>query len=63
MKTALEPFEKIRKAVGDKIDIMVEFHSLWQLPPAIKIAEALAQFDTFWHEDPIRMDSLGSLPR
>ena len=42
---------------------MVEFHSLWQLPPAIRIAEALAPYDTFWHEDPIRMDSLGSLPR
>ena len=24
LKTALEPFEKIRKAVGDKIDIMCE---------------------------------------
>jgi galactonate dehydratase len=63
MRTALEPFERIRKAVGDKMDIMVEFHSLWQLPPAIRIAEALAPYDTFWHEDPIRMDSLGSLPR
>lgn len=63
MRTALQPFVEIRKAVGDKMDIMVEFHSLWQLPPAIKIAEALAEFDTFWHEDPIRMDSLGSLQR
>jgi galactonate dehydratase len=63
MKVALEPFEKIRKAVGDKIDVMVEFHSLWQLPPAIQIAEALAPYNTFWHEDPIRMDSLGSLKR
>jgi len=45
------------------MDIMVEFHSLWQLPPAIRIAEALAPYDTFWHEDPIRMDSLRSLRR
>jgi galactonate dehydratase len=63
MRAALEPFERIRKAVGDRMDIMVEFHSLWQLPPAIRIAEALAGYDTFWHEDPIRMDSLGSLRR
>ena len=63
LRTALQPFERIRKAVGDKMDIMVEFHSLWQLPPAIRIAEALAPYDTFWHEDPIRMDSLGSLRR
>ncbi len=63
LKAALEPFEKIRKRVGNKIDIMVEFHSLWQLLPAITIAKALAPFQTFWHEDPIKMDSLASLQR
>jgi galactonate dehydratase len=63
LRAALVPFEKIRQAVGDRMDVMVEFHSLWQLLPAIKIAKALAPFDTFWHEDPIRMDSLASLVR
>jgi galactonate dehydratase len=63
LKTALLPFEKIRKAVGDRMDIMVEFHSMWQLMPAIKIARALAPFDTYWHEDPIKMDTLGDLKR
>jgi L-alanine-DL-glutamate epimerase-like enolase superfamily enzyme len=58
---ALEPFRKIRKAVGDKMDIMVEFHSLWRLPMARKIAQALQPFNTFWHEDAIRMDSLDLL--
>ena len=42
LKTALAPFEKIRSAVGDKMDIMVEFHSMWQLLPAMTIAKALA---------------------
>ncbi len=63
MRAALEPFEKIRRAVGDRMDIMVEFHSLWQLLPAMTIAKALAPYNTFWHEDPIRMDSLASLKR
>ena len=63
LKRALGPFEKIRRAVGDKMEIMVEFHSLWQLPPAMRIARALAPFDTKWHEDPIKMDSLSSLKR
>ena len=63
LKAALVPFEKIRNAVGDKIDVMVEFHSMWQLLPAMTIARALRPFDTFWHEDPIKMDSLGSLKR
>jgi galactonate dehydratase len=63
LKAALVPFDKIRKAVGDRIEIMVEFHSLWQLTPAITIARALEPYGTFWHEDPIRMDSLGDLRR
>ena len=60
---ALEPLEKIRRAVGNKMDIMVEFHGLWQLLPAMQIARALTPYQTFWHEDPIRMDSLSSLKR
>jgi galactonate dehydratase len=63
LKRALEPFEKIRRAVGDRMDVMVEFHSLWQVQPAITIAKALAPFATFWHEDPIKMDSLANLVR
>jgi L-alanine-DL-glutamate epimerase-like enolase superfamily enzyme len=61
LNLALEPFRKIRKAVGDKMDIMVEFHSLWRLPMAKRIARALEEFNTFWHEDPIRIDSLDTL--
>ena len=45
LKTALEPFEKIRKRVGDKMDIMVEFHSLWNLPTAKQIAKALEPYN------------------
>ncbi|HEX4767260.1 MAG TPA: mandelate racemase/muconate lactonizing enzyme family protein [Lichenihabitans sp.] len=63
LRTALVPFEKIRKRVGERMDIMVEFHSMWQLLPAMRIARALEPFGTFWHEDPIKMDSLGSLKR
>jgi galactonate dehydratase len=57
MKKALEPFEKIRRAVGDKMDIMVEFHSLWNLPAAKMIAKALEPYAPLWFEDPIRMNS------
>ena len=57
MKQALEPFEKIRKAVGDKMEIMVEFHSLWNLPAAKQIAKALEPYKPTWFEDPIRMNS------
>jgi galactonate dehydratase len=61
LKKALSPFEKIRKAVGDKIDIHVEFHSLWNLPMAIRLAKALEPFDPYWYEDPLKMDNLDAL--
>jgi L-alanine-DL-glutamate epimerase-like enolase superfamily enzyme len=47
--------------VGDKMDIMVEFHSLWSLPMAKRLAERLAEFDTYWHEDPFRLDNISDL--
>ena len=61
LDTSLEPFRRIRRAVGDRMDIMVEFHSLWSLPLAKKLAERLAEFDTYWHEDPFRLDNIGDL--
>jgi len=58
---ALEPFRKIRDAVGDDMDIMVELHTFWDLPQAKKIARALEPFEPFWFEDPIKMSNLRSL--
>lgn len=57
LKAAIRPFELIRKAVGDKMEIMVELHSLWNLPTAKEIARALEPFSPRWFEDPIRMTS------
>src|SRR5512139_4063337 len=38
LDAALEPFRRIRRAVGSRMEIMVEFHSLWSLPMAKKLA-------------------------
>jgi galactonate dehydratase len=61
MKKAIVPFEKIRMAVGNRIEIMVEFHSLWNLPAAKQIAKALEPYSPTWFEDPIRMNSAQAL--
>ena len=64
LKTALAAVREDPQAPSaTRMDVMVEFHSLWQLLPAITIAQALAPYETFWHEDPIKMDSLGDLKR
>jgi len=61
LKEALRCLEGIRDAVGDKMDIMLEYHSLWQMAPALKIARHVDEFDVFWHEDPINMAQLTDL--
>ena len=58
---ALEPFRKIRAAVGREMDIMVEFHALWNLPTARRIARALEEFEPYWYEDPLRADNIDAL--
>jgi galactonate dehydratase len=61
LKAAIRPFELIRKRVGDRMDIMVEFHSLWNLTTAKRLARALEPFNPTWYEDPIRMNSSQAL--
>ncbi len=61
LKKALEPFERIRKAVGDRIDVMAEMHALWNRPTAVRIARALEPFDPLWVEDPVFMDHLDGI--
>jgi galactonate dehydratase len=58
---ALEPFRKIRDAVGNEMDIMVEFHSLWDFPMARMICKELEQFRPTWYEDPIKADNIDAL--
>ncbi len=61
LKRGLEPFEKIRKAVGDKMEIAAELHSMWSRPMAVKIGRALEPLSPMWVEDPVFMDHLASI--
>lgn len=48
--------EAIRDAAGDRMDVMIELHGLWNLTAARRIAHALEDLDITWLEDPIRPD-------
>jgi galactonate dehydratase len=62
LKKGLEPFKKIREAVGDRIEVMCELHSLWGALPAERICRALEDYGVFWVEDPInKMHDIGAL--
>lgn len=56
LKKGLEPFERVRKAHGDRMRLKAELHGLWSLNAAKKIAQALEPLDIDWIEDPVWMD-------
>ena len=61
LNRGMEPFRKIRDAVGDKIEIMLEGHGLWSLPAAQKIARAMEEVRPAWLEDLMRADDIDAL--
>ncbi|WP_135550047.1 mandelate racemase/muconate lactonizing enzyme family protein [Paenibacillus cymbidii] len=63
LKEGLRPVEEIRRAVGDKMEIMIEGHSRWDLNAAIKIGRTLEPYQPFWMEDMMMPDSADDLAR
>ncbi|WP_158746679.1 mandelate racemase/muconate lactonizing enzyme family protein, partial [Acidisphaera sp. L21] len=62
LKAGLEPFRKIRNAVGDRIEVMCELHSLWGTHAAARICRALEDYGVFWAEDPVgKMSDVAAL--
>jgi galactonate dehydratase len=55
---ALVPFRRLRDAFGDSIEIMLELHSNWNLPSALRIARAVEPYKPMWLEDVLLTGSL-----
>jgi L-alanine-DL-glutamate epimerase-like enolase superfamily enzyme len=55
---ALVPIRRLRDAFGDEIEIMLEFHSNWTLPAALRIAKAVEPYRPMWLEDVLLTGSL-----
>jgi galactonate dehydratase len=51
IEEALLPVKRLRDKFGSDIDIMMEFHSRWNLASAIQIARALEPYKPMWIED------------
>ena len=60
METALSPVRKIREALGDAMEIAMEFHGYWNLPCATKIAQALEPYRVMWLEEILPQDNLAA---
>jgi galactonate dehydratase len=53
--------DEIRSAVGDKIELYVEMHNLWDLPGAKRLLNAIEPYSVKWAEDPIQYSNINGL--
>lgn len=57
----MKPLREIRERVGNRIEIMIEGHAFFQLPAALRLAEALREIQPCWLEDFLPLDNLDTL--
>jgi galactonate dehydratase len=63
MENCLRPVRHIRDAVGDRMELAMEFHGYWNLPSAAKIARALEPYNILWLEEMLPQDNLAAYRR
>ncbi len=61
IEEGMKPLREIRERVGMKIEIAIEGHAFFQLPAALRIAEALREIKPLWLEDVLRVDNVATL--
>jgi galactonate dehydratase len=63
MEEGLAPIRQIHEAVGDEMEIAVEFHGYWNLPSAVKLARALEPYNIMWLEEMLPQDNAEAYAR
>lgn len=58
LKQSLEPIQRIRKAVGDEMEIALDLSSKWNLPCSLQIAHSLEPYGILYFEDPMLPDNI-----
>ncbi len=61
LNTALECVARVREAVGNEVDLLIEGHGRFNIPTSIKIAKELEQFKPMFFEEPVPPDNLDAL--
>ena len=60
LKQSLDPIQRIRKSVGDEMEIALDLSSRWNLPCSLQIAHSLEPYGIMWIEDPMLPDNLSA---
>jgi len=58
LRRGLEPLRQIREEFGDDMEVAMEFHGFWNLPCAIRMAQALKPYRPMWLEEMLPQDNL-----
>ncbi|AWT59782.1 MAG: D-galactonate dehydratase family member [Candidatus Moanabacter tarae] len=61
IEESVRPLIKIRETVGWDLNLLVDGHAHFQLPQALRIADALREVKPLWLEDMIKMDNIDAL--
>ena len=61
VKECVRPMEEVRARVGDRMEILLDGHGFFQLPAALRIAEAMRDLKPMWLEDVLRVDNADTL--
>jgi galactonate dehydratase len=61
MRKAIRQIEKIREAVGDDVELMLEAHGLFTPAMAIRLAGELEAYRPYWLEEPVPPEDIGGM--
>jgi len=61
VEQGVKPFRAIREAVGNQLDLILDGHGFFQLPVAMRIAEAMREVKPLCLEDVIRPDCVDTI--
>ena len=58
---AIDCVAAVHEAVGDRADLLIEGHGRFDIPTAVRVAQALEPFKVLWFEEPVPPDNLDAL--
>ncbi|MFH1006841.1 MAG: mandelate racemase/muconate lactonizing enzyme family protein [Candidatus Latescibacterota bacterium] len=63
IRKATDTLRWVREAVGDRLEICMDCHAYWDVPSAIKCAQALEEFNVMFIEEPTGPDNAAAMAK
>jgi galactonate dehydratase len=59
--TAMDILAAARETAGPDIEILIDAHGMYNVPTAVRLANQMAEWDIFWFEEPVPVESWKAL--